>query len=36
MGYVVFLIALLTTAAVYACTVFSGNCAREEEHNEVY
>ena len=35
MGYVVFVIALLATAAVYSCAVFSGNCDREEEHNEV-
>lgn len=34
MGYVVFVISLLATAAVYSCAVFSGNCSREEENYE--
>ena len=34
MGYVLFVIVLLATVAMFACTVFSGDCAREEENRD--
>lgn len=33
MGYVIFAIALMATAVVYACAVVSGYCASEEERD---